>query len=337
MEEKSVKRIGYLSEELCSFQNLHKAFRRAFGASGRHQEACEFHFHLEKELLRLKEELEDNTYQPSPYRYFEISDPKKRTISVAPFRDRIVHHALVGILEPVFEKRFIYDSYATRKEKGTHKAIRRAQEFMKKNYFFLKTDVAKYFDSISHDILMELLRTKIKDENVLILAERIIRNSDTSREIQEGVGLPIGNLTSQFFANVYLDPQDHYMKDKLGVKYYIRYMDDMVMFSDSRNELKSLLKQMRFFLRDRLKLVLKERVTQINTRLHGLPFLGFRVFPNLLRIRQENFRRLKGRMRQREKEFENGLISEETFVMSVRSMFEHIGFADSLNLRRSLS
>ena len=337
MEEKSVKRIGYLSEELCSFQNLHKAFRRAFVASGRHQEACEFHFHLEKELLRLKEELEDNTYQPSPYRYFEISDPKKRTISVAPFRDRIVHHALVGILEPVFEKRFIYDSYATRKEKGTHKAIRRAQEFMKKNYFFLKTDVAKYFDSISHDILMELLRTKIKDENVLILAERIIRNSDTSREIQEGVGLPIGNLTSQFFANVYLDPQDHYMKDKLGVKYYIRYMDDMVMFSDSRNELKSLLKQMRFFLRDRLKLVLKERVTQINTRLHGLPFLGFRVFPNLLRIRQENFRRLKGRMRQREKEFENGLISEETFVMSVRSMFEHIGFADSLNLRRSLS
>lgn len=332
-----MKRIGYLSEELCSFQNLHKAFRRAFGASGRHQEACEFHFHLEKELLRLKEELEDNTYQPSPYRYFEISDPKKRTISVAPFRDRIVHHALVGILEPVFEKRFIYDSYATRKEKGTHKAIRRAQEFMKKNYFFLKTDVAKYFDSISHDILMELLRTKIKDENVLILAERIIRNSDTSREIQEGVGLPIGNLTSQFFANVYLDPQDHYMKDKLGVKYYIRYMDDMVMFSDSRNELKSLLKQMRFFLRDRLKLVLKERVTQINTRLHGLPFLGFRVFPNLLRIRQENFRRLKGRMRQREKEFENGLISEETFVMSVRSMFEHIGFADSLNLRRSLS
>jgi len=332
-----VKRIGYLSEELCSFQNLHKAFRRAFGASGRHQEACEFHFHLEKELFRLKEELEDNTYQPSPYRYFEISDPKKRTISVAPFRDRIVHHALVGILEPVFEKRFIYDSYATRKEKGTHKAIRRAQEFMKKNYFFLKTDVAKYFDSISHDILMELLRTKIKDENVLILAERIIRNSDTSREIQEGVGLPIGNLTSQFFANVYLDPQDHYMKDKLGVKYYIRYMDDMVMFSDSRNELKSLLKQMRFFLRDRLKLVLKERVTQINTRLHGLPFLGFRVFPNLLRIRQENFRRLKGRMRQREKEFENGLISEETFVMSVRSMFEHIGFADSLNLRRSLS
>jgi len=332
-----VKRIGYLSEELCSFQNLHKAFRRAFVASGRHQEACEFHFHLEKELFRLKEELEDNTYQPSPYRYFEISDPKKRTISVAPFRDRIVHHALVGILEPVFEKRFIYDSYATRKEKGTHKAIRRAQEFMKKNYFFLKTDVAKYFDSISHDILMELLRTKIKDENVLILAERIIRNSDTSREIQEGVGLPIGNLTSQFFANVYLDPQDHYMKDKLGVKYYIRYMDDMVMFSDSRNELKSLLKQMRFFLRDRLKLVLKERVTQINTRLHGLPFLGFRVFPNLLRIRQENFRRLKGRMRQREKEFENGLISEETFVMSVRSMFEHIGFADSLNLRRSLS
>ncbi len=332
-----MKRIGYLSEELCSFQNLHKAFRRAFGASGRHQEAYEFHFHLEKELLRLKKELEDNAYRPSPYRYFEISDPKKRTISVAPFRDRIVHHALVGILEPVFEKRFIYDSYATRKEKGTHKAIRRAQEFMKKNYFFLKTDVAKYFDSISHDILMELLRTKIKDENVLILAERIIRNSDTSREIQEGVGLPIGNLTSQFFANVYLDPQDHYMKDKLGVKYYIRYMDDMVMFSDSRNELKDLLKQMRFFLSDRLRLVLKERVTQINTRLHGLPFLGFRVFPNLIRIRQENFRRLKGRRRQREKEFENGLISEETFVMSVRSMFEHIGFADSLNLRRSLS
>lgn len=304
--------------------------------SGKTPESCEFHFHLEKELLQLKHELESGTYQPRPYRYFKVYDPKERTISVAVFRDRVVHHALVRVIEPIFEKSFIYDSYATRKEKGTHKAIRRAQEFLKKNPFFLKTDVSKYFDSIRHDILLSLIERKIRDNKVLGLSERIIRNSDTSRDLGEGVGLPIGNLTSQFFANVYLDPLDHYLKDELGIKHYIRYMDDMALFSDSSDSLKNILKLLENFLDTRLKLRLKEKATQINTRIHGLPFLGFRIFPNLIRIRSENLKQIGTRMRKRQKEFENGKISEESFAMSLRSITEHIGVADSLRLRRSM-
>lgn len=285
----------------------------------------------------LKEELETGSYHPARYRYFKIFDPKERTISVAPFRDRVVHHALVQTLEPVIDRTFICDSYATRKGKGTHRAIKRAQRFLKSNYYYLKTNVAKYFDSIDHNILLNLVKKKIKDKKALLLVERIIRNSDTSRGLEAGKGLPIGNLTSQFFANVYLDPLDHFLKDNLGVKRYVRYMDDMVAFSSSNEYLKKMLKKMEIFLADCLGLALNYRATFLNSRMHGLPFLGFRLFPNLIRIKQENLQRMQKRMQKRMLEFQKDLILEEKFVMSMRSMFEHMGFADSYRLRRSIS
>jgi len=331
-----MKREGNLFKNLCSFENLCEAFRKAFKGSGRTEEACRFHFHVEKELLNLKRELESGTYHPARYRYFKTFDPKERTISVAPFRDRVVHHAVVRVIEPVFEPTFIFDSYATRKGKGTHKAVKRAQAFLKKGFYYYKADVLKYFDSVDHDILLSLVRRKIKDEKVLKLVERIIRNSDVSRGLAGGKGLPIGNLTSQFFANVYLDPLDHLIKDKMGVKSYIRYMDDVVFVSASKDYLKGAFKEVKKFLSDQLNLTLNPRSTFLNSRLNGLPFLGFRIFPNVIRVKRENLKRAKGKLKERKKEFHKGLITEDRFVMSARSMFEHLSFADSFTLRNSV-
>ncbi|MEW6267648.1 MAG: reverse transcriptase/maturase family protein [Thermodesulfobacteriota bacterium] len=331
-----MRRTGYLFDKIISFENLYAAFVRAFSGTGRTAEACRFHFHLERELLQLQEELTAGTYQPGRYHYFTIYDPKERTISVAPFRDRVVHHALVGVLEDIVEPRFIHDSYANRLGKGAHRAVKRAQVFLRQNQYYLKADVAKYFDGIDHEILLNLLGRIVKDKKVLDLTARLAANSDQSRGLSEGKGLPIGNLTSQFFANLYLDPLDHYLKDELRVQYYLRYMDDFVLFSDSRTWLKERLSDLRRFLETRLKLSLKPKAVLINTRLHGLSFLGYRIFPRLIRIRRENLKRMIRRMRRRMYDFRSGRSGEAELAASLRGTIEHLSFADSLNLRRSL-
>jgi len=333
LEEEPLKRESHLFEEVFSFDNLYRAFGKAFKGSGRTPESCKFHFNLERELLDLREGLAGGTYVPTPYRYFKVYDPKERTISVAPFRDRVVHHALVAVLEPIFEPVFIYHSYATRKGKGTHRAIRKAQHFLKRNFYYLKMDVEKYFERIDHSVLLSLVARKIKDKKILNLVEGIVKNNDTSSGSNSGKGLPIGNLTSQFFANIYLDPLDHFVKDELGLPGYLRYMDDMVCFSNSRESLRGLLEEVRSFLLERLKLRLNPKSTFSNCRLNGLPFLGFRVFPNLIRVKKENIKRIGKRLQARREELKQGLITEERFVMSVRSMFDHVGFADSFVLR----
>ncbi|MFH1135465.1 MAG: reverse transcriptase/maturase family protein [Pseudomonadota bacterium] len=329
-----MKRRGHLFEKVISFENLRAAFHRAFRGTGRTQESCRFHFYLETELLQLQRELAAETYQPGRYRYFSIYDPKERTISVAPFRDRVVHHALVGVLEKVIGPRFIHDTYANRVGKGTHRAVKRAQVFLRKNRYFLKTDVAKYFDNIDHEILLSLLSRIVKDHKVLSLSSRITANSDRSRGLEEGKGLPVGNLTSQFFANLYLDPLDHFIKDALGEKFYIRYMDDLVLFSDSNGLLKDRLSTIEFFLGDRLGLRLKPKATMINTRLHGLPFLGCRVFPGLVRVRQENLKRMFGKIRERQNEFRAGRVSEDRLERSIQSVVGHLKCVNTFNLRR---
>jgi hypothetical protein len=196
--------------------------------------------------------------------------------------------------------------------------------------------MAKYFDSIDHGILLGLVRRKVKDEKVLKLVERITRNSDASGGLEVGKGLPIGNLTSQFFANVYLDPLDHFLKDQMGVKYYVRYMDDMVVFSNSKENVKGIKRDIERFLAERLQLKFNPKATFLNARVHGLPFLGFRVFPKLIRVKRENLKRIKSRLQKRKDEFQKGLITEDRFVMSVRSMFEHVSFANSFRLRESV-
>lgn len=326
-----MKRVGYLFEKVTDFQNLLDAAKKAYKGSHHSHEAQDFWFHLEDELLNLQNELQSGIYRPGQYSYFFVCDPKKRKISVAPFRDRVVHHAVVNVLEPIYEKIFIYDSYATRKGKGTHRAIARAQKFLRKNRWFLKADVHKYFDSVDHTILKTILRKKIKDKRLLQLLDNIIDNGGNA-----GKGLPIGNLTSQFLANVYLNELDHYLKDQLGIRYYIRYMDDLVVFSDHKEELKQIKKWMQLFLMKKLKLRLKDKATYINQRLNGLTFLGSRIFPNHVRIKRENLKRSLKRLHWRENQFKKGLVEESIFFNSVQSILEHIKIANSRSLKMAL-
>lgn len=313
-----MRRTGRLKEAFLSFENLYSAFKKAFKGT-KNYAAFQFAFQAERELFRLREELAAEAYIPGDYHYFKIHDPKERVISVAPFRDRVVHHALVNILEPIYEKRFIYDSYATRKNKGAHKAIQRAQQFLKSNRWYLKMDIRKYFDSINHLILLATLQRTIKDAFILRLCEKIITKGGDGT-----TGLPIGNLTSQFFANVYLDLFDHYIKENLRVKCYLRYMDDFCLFSNEKETLIGLRNDIEAFLAEKLILIVKTEATLINTRLHGLSFLGVRIFPALVRIRRENFKRSYQRLKMREWEYALGYIGDKQYDNSMQSLISHL-------------
>ncbi len=290
-----------------------------------------FHFHMEEELLKLQRELRKKSYKPGQYRHFKIYDPKERTISVAPFRDRVVHHSIINIIEPIYEKTFIYDSYATRKDKGTHKAILRTQAFLRNNKWFLKADIKKYFESVDHALLIEIVKRRIKDKDTIELLEAIIRNGG-----KEDKGLPIGNLTSQFLANVFLDPFDHCIKEQLMVKCYVRYMDDFVILSDDKGFLKDIRLGIDDYLTNHLGLKLNTNVVMINQRANGLSFLGSRIYPNLLRIKKESLKRCMGKMQQKIKEWESGHIPEQHLLMSLNSINGYLSFFDSYMLRRKI-
>lgn len=313
-----MKRYGHLLEKVHDFGNLLTAFQRARRGSGWTAQSEAFFFHLEAECLRLQEQLASGTYQPSPYRCFHIQDPKPRTISVAPFRDRVVHHALVAVLTPIYEPVFIADSYATRVGKGTHRAIRRAQTFCASHAWYLKMDVAGFFANVNHATMLKLLGRKIKDARLLAFVERILHNGGAM-----GKGLPVGNLTSQFLANVYLDPLDHLVKDRWGIRGYLRYMDDFVLFGDDPMALDQGREAIEGFLIDCLQLSAKAQATCLNRTAHGLTFLGRRVFPRYLRLSSEGWRRNHRRLRQCVAAWESGIIDDGTLAGRLASLTGH--------------
>lgn len=217
-----MKRHGNLWESLISFENLYLAYRKAIRGKRLRKDVAFFIVNAESELLTLQEQLQDKTYQPGRYRTFYVYEEKKRLISAAPFRDRVVHHALCNILEPIFERSFIVDLYSNRSGKGQHLAVKRAQYFARSFPYVLKCDIKKYFPSIDHGIMKGLLRKKIKCRDTLWLADLILDRSNLQESVPDYFpgdelftpvarrkGLPIGNQTSQFFANIYLNPLDH--------------------------------------------------------------------------------------------------------------------------------
>ena len=326
-----MKRVNNLFETFISFENILFAYKKAFKGTNKNRETLSFYFNYENELIRLIEELKTGYYTPSPYRKFLIKDPKERIISVAPFRDRVVHHALVNILEPIFEKRFYYHSYACRKDKGVHKAIHQAQTYLKSNKWYLKSDISKYFASVDHSILFDIVQSKIKDKKLLDLINLIISNGDTS-----GKGLPIGNLTSQFFANVYLDIFDHFVKEIFQIKAYIRYMDDFVLFDNDKERLKLANRQIIDFISSHLHLSLKVNATFINQRLNGLSFLGRRIFPQTIRIKRENLKRCLTKLKTRKKEYERNVINDLQYLQSVNSLMGYIASGNTYCLRQNI-
>ncbi len=315
-----VKRVNHLFDQVVRFDNLFRAWKKARQGTGWNKETLSFFYALEPELLRLQNELLTDTYQPGNYRFFDILDPKPRKIAVAPFRDRVVHHALIHVLNDHFEKVFIYDSYATRVNKGTHKAIERAQQFSRRYRWYYKMDVEHFFETVDQNTMMALIHHKIKDSATNRLAEKIIRNAPGDK------GLPIGNLTSQFFANIYLNPLDHFIKERLRIKGYLRYMDDFVIFSDNPIALKCQQLDVEAFLNDFLQLKLKHKASWLNQTQHGLSFLGIRIFPGLLRHCPENRRRSLKKSNQSLSAFQNGAISEQQMSDSLRSIYAHLNY-----------
>jgi RNA-directed DNA polymerase len=334
---------------IVEFRNLMSAARKAQKGKRYRASTLEFNFDLERNLQALQEELTDRTYTPGPYRDFIISDSKKRLISAAPYRDRVVHHAVMNVIEPILERGFIPDSYACRKGKGTHKALERFQDFFARYRFILKCDIRKYFQSIDHEILLGQLARKIGDARTLWLLERIVRSrnfnaqapviyypgDDLFTPYERDHGIPVGNLTSQYFSNVYLDGFDHWLKEDVRVGPYVRYVDDFCIFGDDKRELAAIRQEICQYLQT-LRLSIHTGKSRIYTAKEGVEFLGFRHLPDRVRIRNENLRRFRRRMRGLREEYAAGKIPLDRVTASITSWNAHADHADTLSLRGRL-
>ena len=318
-----MKRTGKLFEKICCIQNLHEAYYKASKNKRFTPGYIDFRKNAEKNLASFRQLLLDGKYKHGKYRHFTITDPKQRLISAAPFSDRVIHHAIMNVLEPVFERQFIFHTYACRKGKGTHAAARYAFKFAKKSAYFLKLDVKKYFDSIDHAVLKQLLCRIIKDARCLSLLFCVIDSykvpfGDGAASEREK-GLPIGNLTSQFFANFYLSLLDHFVLEKLKPKAYVRYMDDIVIFDDSLLRLKQIFKSVSVFCSEKLLLSLKMPV--FGKCRNGVPFLGWKLSLKGIRILKKTQRRMKQKLFLIDAELANGKISLEKACERAKSVY----------------
>ena len=302
----NMKTYKHLYKNVYSLENLKSAYKKAREGKSGQIYVIEFENNLEQNLNKLKQELEALTYKPRLLKRFIIRDPKTRTIHASAFRDRIVYHPLVNILEPIFDKTFIYDSYASRKDKGTHKAVLRFDQFKRKISnngkliknavdnnqvigYILKADIKHYFDTVDHEILSNIITRKIKDNNIVCLIKEILNNFDSE---VKGKGMPLGNLTSQFFANVYLNDLDYFIKHKLKVKYYIRYVDDFVILHNDKKILEEYKEEINNYLKN-LKLELHPNKSKIIPLRNGVTFLGYRIFYHHKLLRKTNIRKFE--------------------------------------------
>jgi RNA-directed DNA polymerase len=328
-------------DQLCSFENLELAFKKARKGKTTKRYVIEFEDKLFENLEKLRNELLFQNYNPLPLKTFILRDPKTRKINKSAFRDRVVHHAICNIIESVFDEGFIFDSYANRKGKGTFKAIERFDHFkhkISKNNtkvcFILKADVKHYFDNVSHEILLSILKRKITDERLLWLIKTILANYNTPKE---GKGMPLGNLTSQFFANVYLNELDQFVKHKLRAKYYIRYVDDFVIFHESNKRLERCKKKINFFLKEKLDLELHPDKSKVLKLHKGICFLGLRIFFHHKLIRKKNLRKFEKKFEKMKKLYDKNLIEREKIVEKFEGWLAYVYHANTYKYRKQLT
>jgi hypothetical protein len=334
--------------ELCSWPHLLRAYQRAASGKRRKATVAAFEFQMADRLLQLREELLRGDYVPGPYTHFFIHEPKRRKISAAAFRDRVVHHALCAIIEPHFERVFIPDSYANRLGKGTHRAIDRLQQFARRYRYGLRADVRQHFASIDHALLLDSLRPHVPEPDLMTLIEVILAGGrDVLRDEYRMVwfpgddllaacrprGLPIGNLTSQFWSNCYLHPFDLFVKRELGCPAYLRYVDDFALFGDDKGELWNW-KQAIIERLARLRLTIHESSAQVLPTASGIPWLGVVVYPDYRKVKARKVRYATHRLGQRYEAYCAGEIAFAEFDASVQGWINHVRFADSWGLRR---
>ena len=336
-------------DQICSWDNLLLAYRRASRGKRGHPNVAAFEHRLEDNLLKLEQELAAQTYRPGSYVSFTIHEPKRRLISAAPFRDRVVHHALCSLIEPAFERSFISDSYANRAGKGTHRALDRCQAYARRYRYVLQCDVRQFFPAVDHAIMREILGRKLHDPDVMWLVDRILESGvgvlseaydmvwfpgDDLFAVNRPRGLPIGNLTSQFWANCYLNPFDHFVKRELGCKGYVRYVDDALLFADDKATLWA------------WREAVSQRMAWLRLTTHpgahprpvteGIPFLGFVVFPDRRRLKRRKGIAYQRRLRRLVEAYADGEISLERVTASVQGWANHVRYGNTLGLRKAV-
>ena len=345
-----MKTYKNLYPQVCSFENLYLAYKAAARRKRGRPDVARFEMNLPENLLQLEEELVSRTYRPSPYYNFRITHPKPRLISAAPFWDRVVHHALVRQIEPIFERRFIHDSYACRVDKGTHRALDRCTYFARRYRYVLRCDIVHFFPSIDHSILRAILARSIAGDDTLWLIDQILDSGagvlsgeyemqwfpgDNLLAVERPRGLPIGNLTSQFWANCYLDLLDQFVKRELKCLAYLRYCDDSLLFADHKHTLWLWKGEIADFLQT-LRLRLHQRESTVFPVSAGIPFLGFHVYPDYRRLKRHNGVGFQRRFRGLRDAYATGAISQEQLEASVRGWLAHAAHGDTWGLRRAL-
>jgi hypothetical protein len=342
-----MRRHRQLYDRVACFENLLAAARAALRGKRGRAPGAGFFAALEHEVAALHRELCSGSYRHGPYHYFQIHDPKTRTVAAADFRDRVVHHAIVRVLEPLFEPRLIEDTYACRKGRGNHAAMRRAAGFARRFAFALECDVSRYFPSIDHDVLLAQVERVVADPRLLALVRHIVEShldGVTTEWVGEGLfdvrvhrrGLPIGNLTSQFLANVYLSPLDHFVKHGLRLPGYVRYLDDFVLFDHDRARLRAHGRAVKAKLAE-LRLTMHPDKYRLRPTRVGVDFVGFVVFADgRIRVRRASVRRFERRYRRRRFEVERFGADAEALTTSVRSWVAHAQHARSRDLRRAV-
>lgn len=354
-----------MDNNICSFVNLINSYNKAKISHKYAVSVSRYSFDLESNIISLQSRLLDHSYHPKPYKQFIVTKPKLRRVSAPAFEDRIVQHSLVSQIEPIFEKLFIYDSYACRQHKGTHFALKRLKKFLKanntlhhgQNIFILKCDIKKFFQSISWDILIKIISQKIIDPDTIwlikqfILGFSVMEKSPSKNPVQLSFfedslnlpvstvcrqGLPIGNLTSQLFANIYLNQLDYFVKQTLHEKYYGRYMDDFFIISSDKEKLQSDKEKISLFLQQTLKLELHPNKTFIQNINSGVCFVGYRIFPNYTLIRGSTLINFQKKYHKKLKKYQKGLISWQEIKKCQTSFQGHLKHANTYRLSKTL-
>jgi retron-type reverse transcriptase len=342
------KRHDDLFTAIASFPALCAAAKRAIRGKRSKPMPAAFLAGLEREILKLEHALLTETYQPGRYVEIRLEDPKPRIVSAAPFRDRVVHHALCAVIEPIFERGFIFDSYANRVGRGTHVAVARYESFRDRAAYVLRCDIYRYFPAIDHQILKNDLRRRIACARTLCLIDTIIDGSNLQEPVhshfpgddlftpwQRRRGLPLGNLTSQFFANVYLDGLDHFCTEVLRPRGYLRYVDDFALFHDDPSVLETYRRRIADFLSGR-RLRLHPRKTAVHPTDESTAFLGYVLAPGRRRLPENTVRRFRNRWRGLRDRVRAGTLPEGEAACRVRSWIAHAEHAQTWRLRHAI-
>jgi hypothetical protein len=339
-----------LLQRVSAWSNLLLAFRRAATGKRRKHSTAQLEFRLSDQLLQMQDELLDGSYLPGAYRHFHIHEPKHRLISAAPFRDRVVHHALCQVIEPIFERTFIGDSYANRVGKGSHRAIERFQSLCRGNPYVLSCDIVQHFAAIDHAILLEIIQCRLPDDSLQPLLRSILASGegvldqhyppqwfqgDDLLSACRPRGLPIGNLTSQFWSNCYLAPLDHFIKRELGCRAYLRYVDDFALFGDDKAQLWQW-KQAIIERLARYRLKLHEASCQVKPTRSGQPWLGFVIYPEKRLLKARKARYATRHLQAQYSAWRQGKLSFAKLDASLQGWINHARHGDTWGLRRTV-